>query len=231
MLRNLIDRLAVLDEVDMSPLPLGIPGGGLTTPTASGASWGDFGIGFGFRPRLRYGNGADGAIGGVMGFGNPMSVGLDVGVTVLDVRSSREGRGGFGRRGTFTFKAHRLLAEELSVAVAVENALTWGGTNAPRGVYAVATKRFRLADSYRVPFSRLCISLGVGTGRFRTERQVARQEGTVGLFGSASVTLSRALVATIEWTGQDVGIGASLAPFSGAPLNVTVGILDVAGIA
>lgn len=224
-IQQLEQRLNAVGDVPLQQIYLGAPGTSSNTPTAFGGSWGSMGVGIGFQGRTRYTDESDATAGAVVSFGNPQeSVGLDVGVTILELY-----REGFGSRGSFNFKLHRNLPEDFAVAVGLENALVWGYSDADTSVYGVASKRFRLKESSREPFSRLDLSLGLGTGRFRSEKEVQEGTGSVGVFGNVAVNVAEPVSVFAEWTGQDLNMGASIVPFRDVPLVITPALNDITG--
>lgn len=219
--RQLQQRLQAIQQVPLQQIYLGAPGSSSNTPTAYGGSFGSVGVGFSYQERTRYTEDADGTAGLVVSFGNPQtSVGLDVGVTALDLSD-------FGDRGSFNFKVHRALPQDFAVAVGLENALIWGFSDADTSVYGVVSKRFRVKENSQDPFSRISVSAGVGSGRFRTEEQVQDDEGSVGVFGSVAVQVVPPVSVFTEWTGQDLNVGASVVPFRNLPLVLTPTLSDV----
>lgn len=224
-IQQLQQRLNTVGDVPLQQIYLGAPGTSSNTPTAFGGSWGSMGVGIGFQGRTRYTEESDGTAGAVVSFGNPQeSVGLDVGVTILELY-----REGFGSRGSFNFKLHRTLPEDVAVAVGLENALVWGYSDADTSVYGVVSKRVRLKESSREPFSRLDLSLGLGTGRFRSEQEVQDGTGSVGVFGNVAVNVAEPVSVFAEWTGQDLNLGASIVPFRDLPLVITPALNDITG--
>lgn len=224
-IQQLQQRLNTVGDVPLQQIYLGAPGTSSNTPTAFGGSWGSMGVGIGFQGRTRYTDESDGTAGAVVSFGNPQeSVGLDVGITILELY-----REGFGSRGSFNFKLHRNLPEDVAVAVGLENALVWGFSDADTSVYSVVSKRFRLKESSREPLSRLDLSLGLGTGRFRSEQEVQDGVGSVGVFGNVAVNVAEPVSVFAEWTGQDLNLGASIVPFRDLPLVITPALNDITG--
>lgn len=223
--RQLQQRLQAIQEVPLQQIYLGAPGSSSNTPTAYGGRFGSVGVGFSYQQRTRFTEKADGTAGIVTSFGNPQTaVGLDVGVTALDLSD-------FGDRGSFNFKLHRRLPQDFAVAVGLENALIWGFSDGDTSLYSVVSKRFRVKENSQDPFSRVAVSAGVGTGRFRTENQVEEDVDTVGVFGSVAVQVIPPVSVFTEWTGQDLNVGASVVPFRNVPLVITPTLSDLTGTA
>lgn len=223
---DLQKRLQVLGDNIPEFIWLSSPGTSFDVPTAYGASLGDVGIGVGFASRTRFTETADGGGGITFGLGDPYNaVGFDVGIGLNDLGIN--GNGSFGSRGSFLFKLHRVLPEDFRIAVAVENALVWGCSDADTSVYGVVSKTVRLKESRFEPFSRLYLNVGVGSGRFRTEDQVNNDTGSVGVFGSVALRVIDQMNVFTEWTGQDLGVGLSIAPFPEIPIVITPAAVDI----
>jgi len=222
-------RLDALSRIEIPPIRHSVSGGGYYTPVAFGSSWGFAGIGAGYQKRARHSTNPDGALGASLGLGNPWKIGLDVGVAILDLTSTRPDDGGFGHRGSFSFKIHHALSRRVAVAGGMENILNWGGTDVPPTAYGVASMRLHLKHSSKEPFSRAMVSLGVGSGRFRSERALWSGGSPVGVFASVSVNVVPSASTFVEWTGQDVTAGATLLPIRKLPLFVSPGVTDLTG--
>ncbi len=215
-------RLDKLEKTTPAPVWLLTPGLNSNVPSAYGAGKGITGIGFGFQERTRFGNNSDGAAALVLGFGDPEKVGFDLQLTELDLSD-------LGNRESVGVKFHKQLKNDYAVAVGAENLFVRGFTDGGRSFYAVVSKKLRLKESSREPFSRVYLSGGIGSGRFRSERNVRTDTGTLNVFGSAAVNISPSAVVFTEWTGQGLNIGASFVPFKTVPLVITPALADIAG--
>ncbi|MBD2296270.1 hypothetical protein H6G06_23005 [Anabaena sphaerica FACHB-251] len=202
--------------------PPSSPGITMLTPSAYGKSWGRASFGAGLQSRARFTDTADGALGVGIGFGDAKkSVGLDVNIGVVDISSFED--------GNISFKLHRQLPADFAVAVGVKNFVTFGDTDGGTSGYGVITKMFRLQDSNSKPFSRLYVSAGVGGGQFRSESDISNKIDSVGIFGSVALKIAQPVNAIVEWSGQDLALGLSVAPFKKIPLVITPGISDITG--
>ena len=194
----------------------------MLTPSAYGKSWGRASVGLGLQSRARYTNKADGVTGFGFGLGNAKeSVGLDVSIGVVDLSNFQD--------GSISLKLHTQLKNDIAVAVGVKNLVTFGSTDGGTSAYGVITKMFRLQDSENKPFSRLYLSTGIGNGQFRSESDIKNKIDSIGIFGSVAVKVVQPVNAIIEWSGQDLGLGLSIAPFKKIPLVITPGITDITG--
>lgn len=202
--------------------PPSSPGITMLTPSAYGKSWGRASIGVGVQSRARFTDAADGALGVGFGLGDAKkAVGLDINIGVVDISSFED--------GNISVKLHRQLPEDFAVAVGVKNLITFGDTDGGNSGYGVLTKLFRLQDSEEKPFSRLYVSAGVGGGQFRSESDIRNQIDSVGVFGSVALKVMKPVNAIVEWSGQDLGVGVSVAPFKNIPLVITPGLSDITG--
>jgi hypothetical protein len=216
-------KLQDIGEVELNPVDLVMPGVTSNVPNAYGASKGIAAIGIGYQNRTRYtDSNDDGAAALVVGLSDPRSLGVDLQVTELDLSQP-------GHDIALGFKLHRQLNPDYSVALGGEEAKVWGKSDSKASYYGVVTRRFRLKESSREAFSRLYLSAGVGTGRFRSEADVANDTGHVGVFGSAAINVYQSSNVFAEWNGQSVDIGTSIVPFHKWPLVVTLAAADVAG--
>jgi hypothetical protein len=208
------------------------PGSSSISPTAFGPGFGQFFWGAGFQHRTRFTDSSDGTISTGFGLGNPRrTVGLQTTVTVLDLVDNRSYDDGFMKRGSISFKLHRILPNNFAVAAGIENAIVWGFTDAGTSTYGVVSKVFPLRESTEEPFSRVTVSLGVGNGRFRFEDDFNNDVNTVNVFGSVGVRVHQQVSAIADWSGQDLTLAASIVPFRNIPLVLTPAIADITGSA
>ncbi|NJN23910.1 MAG: hypothetical protein HC810_05325 [Acaryochloridaceae cyanobacterium RL_2_7] len=87
------------------------PGIAVFNPIGFGQSLGDLSVGFGFQERTRFSQKSDGAVGINFGLGDPENlVGLDVNISLTDLSD-------FFDRGIVGFHLHRLLRNDLAIAI------------------------------------------------------------------------------------------------------------------
>ncbi len=193
-------------------------------PTGYGRSWGQANVGIGVQSRTRFTEDADGVLGAGVGFGNARTaVGLDVGVIVYDITDFS--------RGGVSFKLHRHLPEDVAIAAGVFNVITWGDVDGGISPYGAVTKRFQTRKSVRSPLSQVYVTAGVGSGLFRSDDDIFNDVNTVGVYGSVAVRVVEPVNFIAEWSGQDLSLGVSFAPFRRIPLVFTPAVSDVAGLA
>jgi hypothetical protein len=202
------------------------PGITAINPSAYGKSWGSASVGVGWQTRTRFSNSADGVFGMGIGLGDGRQwVGLDVGVTITDLLETP------AADGTVSFKLHRQLPGDFNIAVGVQNAIAWGNTDGGRSPYGVVTKRFTLQESTEKLFSQVYLSVGVGSGQFRSEFDIQNDRNSIDVFGSVAVRVVEPVSAIAEWTGQDLTIGLSVVPFRNVSLVITPAVTDITGTA
>jgi len=208
------------------------PGSSSGTPTGYGAEFGDIFVGAGFQSRMRYvrhlapRRRVDGWVGGGIGLGNARK---NLGVE-LEFTSYSTLRSGFLNHRSFSFKVHRRLPWNTSIAYGWENAIRSEGLDGGSSMYGVASRAFKLRDRSS-PFSRVTMSAGVGGGRFQTENAIEDWKHGMNAFGSVGVRILPPFSLITEWTGQDLTLGASIVPFPRIPLSISPAFADVTGTA
>ena len=168
----------------------------------------------------------DGGIGVGIGLGDARkSVGVELSYAAASFGNSRN----FGSGG-FNVKVHRLVRDDLAVAVGWNGFLNVGDRNDfEQSFYGVATKIFRTRDDINLPFSRVAVTAGIGNGQFETENSVARGDNNVNVFGNVALRVAQPVSLIAEWSGQDLGVGLSIAPFKNFPLVITPAVRDLVG--
>jgi hypothetical protein len=206
------------------------PAAAIGIPTGFGADFGDVFLGAGMQARTRYSEKMDG--GGVAGLG----LGDARRYFGVELAAAQFGTMRSCCRGGLSFKVHRMLPGAASVAVGWENAVGWGHlagaedgpfTDAGTSVYAVASKLVPLGSDPGAPFGSIVTTLGVGTGRFRSEGDILDGRKTANLFGGVAMRVAEPMSVVASWTGQDVNTGISLIPIRSLPVVLSVGAADV----
>ncbi len=189
-----------------------------------------------YQRRTRYTKTNDGEMGFGVGLGDARkAVGVELSYTIDSFGSSTTpGTGGFN------VKLHRRLANDLAVAVGwnqfarIEDFK--GATDYPwNSYYAVATKIFNTKKFIDQPFSRVAVTGGIGGGQFLSESRInddlrKRKDPTgLNVFGSVTLRAIEPVSIIVEWTGQDLATGLSIAPFKNIPFVITPAIRDIAG--
>jgi hypothetical protein len=249
-----IAQLSVPGQLpEMAPMATGtFPVGGLGTPTAFGASWGNVFLGGSFQnetrpnvfsnPNLPSDPGAtpaDKAKGGdyyaySVGFGLGDArnlIGLETVATTYNA-----GKAGLFNNGGISFKAHKLLGDNFAIAGGYENAITFGrsfpgdpnGTNGGQTGYGVASLILN-PDPNMGFFSNTTLSVGAGAGRFRNIGDIRANRDTINVFGSLGTRLSSNFSLVTDWNGQDLSVGLPITiPFGGgSSFQVTPALVDL----
>jgi hypothetical protein len=147
--------------------------------------------------------------------------------------------------GAFNAKVHKRLSEDTSVAIGWNQfaSVNFGsGRNGnissdfpKNSYYASATKIFRTCEDINQPFCRVAVTAGVGGGVFlpfdtiRDAVRDGRDATGLNVFGSVGVRIARPVSAVVEWTGQDLAAGLSIAPFENFPLVISPAVRDITG--
>jgi hypothetical protein len=197
-----------------------------------------------YQNRTRYTRTSDGEAGFGIGLGDATnSVGAELSYSINSFGSSSA----FGS-GAFNIKLHKRLSEDSAVAIgwnqfiqtnfgpgrngnAAASASTNNGSDFPtNSYYAVGTKIFRTREDINEPFSRVAVTGGVGSGVFLPFNENILNPTGLNVIGSVGVRITRPISAVLEWTGQDLAAGISIAPFENFPLVITPAFRDIAGI-
>jgi hypothetical protein len=203
-----------------------IPGSSITSPVGFGAEYGSVFASFSYQDRVRFPtaltrNDGSAAIG--FGLGDARKA---AGFEVV-ASSASTFRRGFYNVGSVSVKAHRMVSDDTSIALGVENIVNWGGTDGGTSVYGVASKYFSLKDSADEPFSSITASLGLGGGRFRNIGDINNGKGSINPFASVGVRIARPVSFIMDWSGQTLGVGLSIAPIRNVPLTINPAIVDL----
>lgn len=230
-IQQIQERLNTLEEQNpRREVYQGSPGFTIAIPSGYGADDNTGFISATYMPRVRYSDDAeDGAIGIGIGLGDARrAVGVELSYTLASLTGDNTEFG----RGGFNVKVHRQFSEDFAIAAGWNGFLNIEGDNDfENSIYAVGTKIFRLRDDLSQPFSRLALTAGLGNGQFRSEEDVAEDNGTVNVFGSAAIRIARPVSLITEWTGQDLAVGVSIAPLQTRNFSwvITPALRDIAG--
>jgi S-layer homology domain len=229
-----------------------LPVGGLGTPSAFGADWGNFFVGAGYqnetRPAIFTPIGtAPGTAKGSETYAYSAGIGLGdarnfLGLETVATTYNRTGgtNSGSFENGGISFKLHKQLGDNFAIAGGYENAITFGsnsgvagvnndgGVNGGRTGYGVASLILN-PDPNAGFFSNTTLSVGAGGGRFRTVGDVRANRDNVNVFGSLGTRLSPNFSLVADYNGQDLGIGLPITiPFgSGSAFQITPALVDI----
>ncbi|MEQ9372992.1 MAG: hypothetical protein RIG63_28820 [Coleofasciculus chthonoplastes F3-SA18-01] len=223
---RLQEELRSLEDIDTQKPLRASPALSIVIPTAYGAHRNTGFVSATYQERTRYSDVDDGALGIGIGLGDAeKSVGVELSYALASFGSSRD----FGSGG-FNAKVHRRLPQGWAVAAGWNGLINLGDDNDfEHSVYGVVSKIIRTREDINQPFSRVAITAGIGNGQFRTEEAVEDDNGTINVFGNVAVRVAEPVSLIAEWTGQDLGVGVSIAPFKNIPLVITPALRDIAG--
>jgi hypothetical protein len=201
-----------------------LPAASIANPTAFGVDFRQGYVGLSYQARTRFTDIDDAAALAGIGLGDRNRfVGVEL---TLHSYSTIRGGGPF-ETGGVGVKVHRALGTRSGVAAGVENAFSWGGSDAGRSGYVVGTHVLFRTDQSSTTLNALALSLGVGNGRFRSEDDVAADKEGVNVFGSAGLQLLEPAALVLDWTGQDLWAGLSVTPIRHQPLVVNLAFADL----
>ena len=223
-------QLQQISERDFAP-NRGAPGFTMANPYGFGADKGNAYIGIGFTPTSRLSRVAgdddgDAVMGVGIGLGDARdAVALELNYTLASFGFNRD----FGT-GAFNAKLHRTIATGWGVAAGYNGFLNTGDANDfEDSAYLATTKIFSTREKLNSAFSRMALTVGVGNGQFRTEDAIEDDEEGFNVFGSLAFRVARPVSGIVEWTGQDLAVGASVSPFRTLPVTFNLGLRDIAG--
>lgn len=226
-----------------------LPVGGLGTPTAFGANWGDFFVGAGYQNQTRPADVFTNPNPATLTAKLPETYAYSAGLGLGDARSflgletvattyNRTGTGSF-ENGGISFKLHKLLGDNFAIAGGYENAVTFGsnsgaatnpdgGVNGGRTGYGVASLVLN-PDPNSGFFSNTTLSVGAGAGRFRTVGDIRANRENINVFGSLGTRLSPNFSLVADFNGQDLGVGLPITiPFGASAIQITPALVDIA---
>ncbi|MBF2064371.1 MAG: hypothetical protein IGS39_08105 [Calothrix sp. C42_A2020_038] len=201
------------------------PASSAGTPTAYGASSRQAYIGGGLRfPFDRKRDRVDGSLSFGFGEGDAInSLGVEFNFNITSVGGSFNDFD-FGDSGTIGFKLHKYFGRGTAAAFGWSNPIRWGDSNASKAtVYGVVTQAFPLLSN-QLP---LTISVGVGSGVFRSKGAILADENSPNLFASLGLQITPEISLVSSWTGNRLNVGASVVPIRKIPLVINAIFSDV----
>jgi hypothetical protein len=192
------------------------------SPTAFGGSTGDAFIGASYATRARFVSEGDGVAAGGISLGSPThAFGVDI---ILNSYSTVHS--GFLKDAGIDFQLNRELPGNWGIALGWENPIHWGykQINSP---YAAISKWLQLKDADSDLLSAMMLTVGVGSGRFQSEASYEADRHRINVFGSVAVRVLAPLAVIADWTGQDLMVLGSVAPFARIPLVLSGGVADI----
>jgi len=229
-IQNLQRRLEQLStQPDSQDEYAGSPALTLSNPSGFGADHFRGFLGVGFQATKRGVPGADGLVTVGLGVGDARrAVGVQISYTIANLGIQRDRAPG---SGGFNVKLHHQFPNGLSVAAGWEGfAIVGGPVDFKNTIYGAVTQIIRTRSNIQTPLSRVALTVGVGSGRFRSEADFDNKVNSVNVFGSAAVRIVEPVSAVVEWTGQDLAIGMSIVPFKNIPFVITPAVRDLVGV-
>ena len=207
------------------------PGITVATPVGFGGFYGNVAIGGAYQ--AGYGgvnNNDDANIATTISLGNPKEfVSFDLTWNIYGLSDTYGSQNNFGA-SYLSLQLSRLLANDWSVGLGGEGIIRFEGRDASNAssYYLVTSKVFVLNEDTTKPFSVLYTSMGLGTGRFLPVENFDQYGGTgVNVFGSTAIQVIEGVNAIVEWSGQDLNAGISIAPFPNFPLIITPAVVEL----
>jgi hypothetical protein len=239
--KDLQDRLNNINNDNLAPdkyntyNPRTSPGFSVFNPVGFGADNNLVFFALSYQNRTRYTQTSDGEGGFGIGIGDANNIAAELSYSINSFGSSAA----FGS-GAFNIKVHKRFSEDTAAAIGWNQfaKTQFGGGRNGNGpsdypnnsYYAVGTKIFRTREDINDPFSRVAVTGGIGSGVFLPFNENTLDRTGLGVFGSVGIRVARPVSAVIEWTGQDLAAGVSIAPFENFPLVITPAFRDIAGI-
>lgn len=221
---NKLRQQLLIDPILIEGRPVGqaAPASSAGTPTAYGASWGQAYVGVGGYFPFD-GDNIDGSASIGFGLGDAVeSIGAEINVNVTSLGGQNFD---FGQSGGIGVKLHKYFSDGTAVAVGWSNPVKWGEVNNAKDTfYGVVTKSFYLKPNNQLP---LTISLGVGSGSFRSKGAIEADENSANFFGSLGLRVAPQVSVVSSWTGNSLNIGGSFTPFQRTPLVINAIFTDV----
>ncbi|NJN72827.1 MAG: hypothetical protein HC799_08505 [Limnothrix sp. RL_2_0] len=131
--------------------------------------------------------------------------------------------------GGFNAKLHKRFTPDFAGSIGWNGFLNTSRHDFQHSLYGSLTKVFRTRESLDQAFSRVAVTAGLGSNQFRSNGAVNAGEDSVNVFGNVAVRVAKPVSFITEWTGQDLGVGLSIAPFKNLPLVITPALRDVFG--
>ena len=205
-----------------------IPSMTLITPSAYGAEWTEIFAGLGVENRARFNTVPNSTFHLGLGIGDAEVVALETALTSYGTVR----HGPPFTIGGVSLKLHRSFNEiGFAAAIGYENAIVWGTPDSGQSYFVVVSKYFLLRDDLADFGSILTLHAGLGDGRFRLESDVREQTQPFRPFGAVGLRLFQPLSMILNWTGSDLALGVSIAPFRATQLAITFAAVDLAHIA
>jgi len=167
---------------------------------------------------------ADGSMNFGFGIGDPNKLAAEVSVGIISM-SCQDGESCFGADGTMGLKLHRKLEGQFvnGIGFGYSDLVRWGQASDFATLYGVASKDLKIKNKDGL------LSVGIGTGSFRSKADMDSNKNNPNLFGGIGVKLSSRLSLASSWNGSTLGAGFGISPFD-FPLSVSAGVTDITDV-
>jgi hypothetical protein len=158
------------------------------------------------------------------GIGDPNQLAAEIVVGIISV-ACQDGESCFGADGTAGFKLHKKIDSPFinGIALAYSDIIRWGEASDFATIYGVVSKDFKIMDKDSL------LSLGIGTGGFRSKYDIDSNKNNPNLFGGIGIKLAPRLSLASSWNGSTLGAGLGISLFN-FPLSVSTGVTDITGV-
>ena len=161
-----------------------------------------------------------------VGLGNPEQyVGIDLRVNIYGTSSTYGEKSNLGE-GTFEIHLNRKLKNNLWWAVGGYDLFGWHTSeiNQLQSYYTSLTGVLSLKEGKTGAFSALWLTLGLGNGRFRTDKNYdLPKSGKFNVFASAAMQILPRANFIAEWSGYGIYTGISFVPIKKWPFQMIIG--------
>ncbi|AFY40206.1 hypothetical protein Lepto7376_4076 [[Leptolyngbya] sp. PCC 7376] len=144
----------------------------------------------------------------------------------VELSYSQDTNDNFGDGG-FNAKLHKRFKTDFAGSLGWNGFLNTSRHGYEHSLYGSLTKVFRTRESLDKSFSRVAVTAGLGTNQFRSDAAVRAGNNDINAFGNITVRVAKPVSLITEWSGQDLGVGLSIAPFKSFPLVITPAIRDI----
>ncbi len=167
---------------------------------------------------------ADGSMNFGFGIGDPNQLAAEVSVGIISM-TCQNGSSCFGADGTMGVKLHKKLEGKFvdGLGIGYSDLVRWGQASDFASIYGVASKDFKINNKDGL------LSLGIGTGSFRSKSDIDSNKNNPNLFGGVGVKLSSRFSIASSWNGSTLGAGFGISPFY-FPLSVSAGVTDITDV-
>ena len=210
------------------------PGLSFGVPSAYGASGKSvfFGLSYGASVRdglfTFYNSGnekvADGSMNFGAGIGDPDKLAAEVSVGIISL-ACQEGGSCWGADGTAGLKIHKKVDSSLinGWGLGYSDLVRWGEASDFATIYGVVSRDFTINNQDAL------VSLGIGSGGFRTKADIDANRNNPNLFGGIGIKLAPRLSLASSWNGSTLGSGFGISPFN-FPLSLSAGVTDITDV-